>query len=167
MGTARILLVGEGLNRHSQLAQCLADWGVERQFASSGSQACALLKKQAFDLIISRLKLADGPASQMIPLLEGSPATLFCSQPVATDCWWLPIIERGIVCWGAPGLRAKEFGELLHRMVARDAATGSKADVVKVGDDGGGEQAVDAEQVPAAVFEPAAEPFQGEQAGEK
>lgn len=53
----------------------------------------------------------------MIPLLEGSPATLFCSQPVAIGCWWLPVIESGKLCWGAPGLRAKEFGELLHRMV--------------------------------------------------
>ena len=59
----------------------------------------------------------DGLASQMIPLLEGTPATLFCSQPIAIGCWWLPVVERGKLCWGAPGLRAKEFGELLHRMV--------------------------------------------------
>ena len=117
MGTIRILLVGEGLNQHSQVAQCLACWGAERQYASSVRQACALLKEQAFDLVISQLKLTDGPASQMIPLLEGSPVTLFCSQPVAIGCWWLPVMEGGKLCWGAPGLRAKEFGELLHRMV--------------------------------------------------
>lgn len=119
MATIKILLVGEDLNQHSQLAQRLASWGAERQYASSCSQACALLKEQAFDLVISLLTLTDGSASQMIPLLEGSPATLFCSQPVAIGCWWLPVIERGKLCWGAPGLRAKEFGELLYRMVTR------------------------------------------------
>jgi hypothetical protein len=117
--TIKILLVGEDLNQNSQLAQRLASWGAERQYASSCSQACALLKEQAFDLVISLLTLTDGSASQMIPLLEGSPATLFCSQPVAIGCWWLPVIEKGRLCWGAPGLRAKEFGELLHRMVTR------------------------------------------------
>jgi hypothetical protein len=119
VATIKILLVGEDLNQHSQLAQRLASWGAERQYASSCSQACALLKEQAFDLVISLLTLTDGSASQMIPLLEGSPATLFCAQPVAIGCWWLPVIERGKLCWGAPGLRAKEFGELLYRMVSR------------------------------------------------
>jgi len=117
VGTIRILLVGEGLDQHSQVAQCLACWGAERHYASSVRQACALLKEQAFDLIISRLKLTDGSALQMAPLLEGSPATLFCSQPVAIGCWWLPVVESGKLCWGMPGLRAKEFGELLHQMV--------------------------------------------------
>jgi hypothetical protein len=123
VATIKILLVGESLNQHSQIAQRLACWGADRQYASSCSQACTLLKEQAFDLVISRLKLTDGSAAQMIPLLEGSPATLFCSQPVAIGCWWLPIIDRGRLCWGAPGLRAKEFGELLHGMVTRCVPT--------------------------------------------
>jgi len=114
----KILLVGEDLNQHSRFAQRLACWGANLQYASSCSKACDLLKAEAFDLVVSRLKLTDGSASQMIPLLEGSPASLFCSQPVAFGCWWLPVIERGKLCWGAPGLRAKEFGEFLHRMVA-------------------------------------------------
>jgi hypothetical protein len=119
VGTAKILLVGDGLSRHSQIAQRLACWGAEGQYASSCTQACALLKEQTFDVIISRLKMKDGPASRMIPLLQGSPATLFCSQPVAVGCWWLPVMERGKLCWGAPGLRAKEFGEVLRRIVTR------------------------------------------------
>jgi hypothetical protein len=122
MGTVRILLVGEGLNQHSQLGQSLACWGAESHYASSCGQACAVLKEQSFDLVISRLKLRDGSASRMIPLLEGSPATLFCSQPVAIGCWWLPVIERGKLCWGAPALRAKEFGKLLHRMLTQNAS---------------------------------------------
>lgn len=119
MAAIRILLVGGSLNQHSQFAQRLACWGAECQHAPSCSQACALLKEQTFDLVISRMKLTDGSAAQMIPLLEGSPCTLFCSQPVAIDYWWLPIIEKGKLCWGAPGLRAKEFGELLHAMVTQ------------------------------------------------
>jgi hypothetical protein len=121
VGTIRILLVGEGLNQHSQLAQCLVRWGAECQYASSSSQACALLKEQVFDLIISPLRLADGSALQMTPLLEGSHVTLFCSLPVAIGCWWLPVVQSGRPCWGAPGLREKEFGELLHRMLTTDA----------------------------------------------
>jgi len=120
MGTARILLVGEGLNQYSQLAQRLACWGADHQYASSCGHACAMLKEQSFHLVISRLKLKDGPASWMFPLIEGSPTTLFCSQPVAVGCWWLPVIERGKLCWGAPGLRAREFGDFLYRMVITD-----------------------------------------------
>lgn len=117
MATIKILLVGEDLNQHSHFAQCLACWGANLQYAPSCSQACALFKERAFDLVVSRLKLVDGSALQMVPLLDGSPATLFCSQPVADDCWWLPVVEGGRVCWGAPGFRAKEFGEFLYRMV--------------------------------------------------
>ncbi len=117
MATIKILLVGEDLNQNSHFAQRLACWGADLQYAPSCSGACALLKEQAFDLVVSSFMLTDGSALQMIPLLEGSPATLFCSQPVAIGCWWLPVIESGKLRLGAPALRAKEFGELLHQMV--------------------------------------------------
>ena len=126
-GHIKILLVGEDLNQHSHFAQRLACWGADLQCVPSCSQACVLLKEQAFDLVVSRLKLVDGSALQMVPLLDGSPTALFCSQPVADGCWWMPVVEVGRVCWGAPGLRAKEFGELLHRRVTttRGSAQGT------------------------------------------
>ncbi len=72
MATIKILLVGESLNQHSQIAQRLACWGADRQYASSCSQACTLLKEQAFDLVISRLKLChDRYCEEKSPMASG------------------------------------------------------------------------------------------------
>ncbi len=115
MGRPKILLVGESLNQHSHLADLLTNWGGECRFATSHKEACDLLGQQAFELVLSEMHPMDGSVLRMIPLLEGSPTSLFCFHPIEDSCLWMPVVERGQSCWGAPALRPGEFARVLRR----------------------------------------------------
>lgn len=115
MRRPKVLLVGESLNQHSYLAQRLTSWGGECRFATSYKQVCALLEQQTFEFVISRMNLVDGSALRLIPLLEGSPSSLFCFYPIEDSCLWIPLVEKGQICWGASALRPSEFGRVLRR----------------------------------------------------
>jgi hypothetical protein len=57
-----------------------------------------LLKNHTFRLVISGTNPTNDSAS-LIPLLEGSPTTLFCSYPIEDSCLWIRILNNGNVCW--------------------------------------------------------------------
>ena len=118
MRRPNVLLVGESLNQYSYLAQRLTSWGGECRFASSYKKACAWLRQQTFELVISEIHPTDGSAFRMIPLLEGSSTSLFCFHPIEDSCLWIPIVERGQVCWSAGVLRPSEFGRILCRTLS-------------------------------------------------
>ncbi len=132
MRIPNVLLVGgtPSLSQYSYLAQRLTSWGAECRFATSYKEVCALLGQQTFELVMSGMRLVDGSALRMIPLLEGSPSSLFCFHPIQDSCLWIPIVERGQVCWGASALRPSEFGRLLRRALTEGSTvTLSKARV--------------------------------------
>lgn len=112
----KVLLVGECASPHSHIAQRLATWDVDCQFANSYSEACELFKHHAFRLVISGTSPKDDSAS-LIPLLEGCPTTLFCSYPIEDSCLWIRVLDKGNVCWDAPALRPSDFGQLLRRVL--------------------------------------------------
>ena len=114
---SKVLLVGECANPHCNIAQRLARWDADCCFASSSEEVCELLTQETFDLIISDTTLTNGTAWRVVPLLEGSSSTLFCSHPIEDSCLWIKVVDRGQVCWGAPALRPREFGRLLKRML--------------------------------------------------
>ena len=120
MRRPNVLLVGESLNQYSYLAQRLTSWGGECRFAISHKDVCALVGQQNFELVISQMNLVDGSALRMIPLLEGSPTSLFCFHPIEDSCLWIPIVERGQICWRAPALRPSEFGRVLRRALTEE-----------------------------------------------
>lgn len=115
MGKPNVLLAGEFANPCCDVALRLADWDARCQFAKSCEQACALLERQAFKLVISELKLADGSALRAAALLEGSPTTMFCSLPVEDSCLWIQVVERGHACFRPSIWRPREFGRVLRR----------------------------------------------------
>lgn len=119
MAAITVLLVGESAHKDSKIAQRLKDWGAECRFATCCKQAEAFLRAQAFDVVMSEMRLVDGSASRLVPLLEGSSTSLFCSHPVEHNCLWIPIVERGQVCWGVPALWPAEFGQLLRLVCTR------------------------------------------------
>ena len=122
MGKPRVLLVGECGNPHSQIAERLACWDADCQFAKCYTEARDLLKKRTFELVISGTRLMDGSVWQVIPLLQGSPATFFWSHPVEDSCLWIKFVDRGEVCWGAPTLRPREFGHFLRRILKDESS---------------------------------------------
>lgn len=117
MGKPKVLLVGECANPHSQVAERLACWDADCEFANCYAEARDLLKQRTFELVISGARLVDGSVWQIILLLQGSPATFFWSHSVEDSCLWVKLVERGKVCWGAPPLRPREFGHFLRRIL--------------------------------------------------
>jgi hypothetical protein len=122
MRIPKVLLVERtpSLSQYSHLARRLTSWGTGCQFAISYKEVCALLGQQTFELVISGMRLVNGSALRMIPLLEGSSSSLFCFHPVQDSCLWIPIVEGGQVCWGAPVLHPGEFGRLLRRTLTEE-----------------------------------------------
>jgi len=118
MERPKVLLVGESLNQYSHLAGLLTKWGGECRFATSHEEACTLLGQQTFELVVSEMHPMHGSALRLIPLLEGSPTSLFCFHAIEDGCLWMPVVERGQSCWGAPALRPSAFARVLRRTLA-------------------------------------------------
>jgi|SRR5580700_3463011 hypothetical protein len=116
MSKTKVLLVGECAGPHSHITQRLVNWDADCQFANSYSEACELFKRHAFRLVIGGAKRNDDLVS-LVPLLEGSPTTLFRSYPIEDSCLWIRVVDNGNVCWDAPALRPGDFARLLRQVL--------------------------------------------------
>ena len=119
MTTPRILLVGDSETRPSFLSERLIEWGGECKFASCRADVAALIRSQRFDLILSRMRLPDGSAFELVPLVNGRPTSLFSYLPTKDGCWWLPLVRSGAECAGGPALQDTTFMRMLEGMVKR------------------------------------------------
>jgi hypothetical protein len=117
MGRTKVLLAGECASPYSSIAQHLAQWGADCNFASTCTEMCELVVQHTFDLILSGTTLMDGSVWRVVPLLEGSYSTMYCSYPIEDSCLWIKVVDRGRACLGAPALRPREFGPLLRRIL--------------------------------------------------
>lgn len=126
MRRAKVLLLDECANPQSDIARRLAHWDADCRFAKSYAEVREFLTQQTFQLVISARILMDGSVRRVIPLLEGSQTTLFCSYPVEDSCLWMRVLDRGQVCWGMPALRPSEFGRVLRQVVKGEGAPPAK-----------------------------------------
>lgn len=117
----KVLLVGQTARSSLQLLQWLDNRGCECHFATSYRDACSLISRTQFDLVLSQYQLPDRTAFSLLDWLRGSTATLFFSKPVENGCWWLPMLVRGRECVGACGLRPGEFLDTLGKTLAYSA----------------------------------------------
>jgi hypothetical protein len=111
----------------SFLAARLKRWECEIDFASSCKEASTFLSDRQFDLVLSEHRLRDGSSDPLAASLIGSSTTLIYSYPVETDCWWLPAVKNGQLCWGSLAMRPSEFirflDNILNEIRSRQAAT--------------------------------------------
>lgn len=49
-------------------------------------EVCGWLRQHTFELVISEMHPMDGTALWLIPLMEGSPGSLFCFHPIEDSC---------------------------------------------------------------------------------
>jgi len=105
----KVLLIGENPQGSSYLAKRLRKRGCDCEFAVTYQDACSLVKAQAFNLVLSPMKLHNDTLFPLIALLEGSRITLFYSHAVEDGCWWLPALRHGQHCFGSSALRPSEF----------------------------------------------------------
>lgn len=113
----RVLLVGEVPGSSLQLLLWLYERGCRCHFAISYRDACSLISHTQFDLVLSQYQLPDRTAFSLLDWLTGSPATLFLSTVVESGCLWLPMLERGKRCVGAPLVRSSDFSETLAKVL--------------------------------------------------
>jgi CheY-like chemotaxis protein len=111
-----VLLVGETAGAASQLLQWLRKRGCDCQTATCYHDACALLSRDEFDLVLSQYQLPDRTAFPLLDWLSGSSTTLFLSTAVETGSLWLPVLERGKRC-ASTTMRASNFLEALQHLL--------------------------------------------------
>jgi CheY-like chemotaxis protein len=119
-----VLLVGEGARNSLQLLQWLNHRGCSCEVAQSCQDACNLVSRTQFDLVLSQYQLPDRTAFPLLDGLAGSPATLFFSTRVENGSLWLKMLERGKRCIGAPVLQSNALTDALARVL--DAAPESR-----------------------------------------
>jgi hypothetical protein len=111
----KVLLLGESEKGWSYLKRRLEQNGCHCWFAKSTEEALTLFDEQNFQLVLSTKPLP--LANTMITRLEESNCSAFCCYPVEDGCWWLPIVNHGKECLGAPALRASEFVSALAGII--------------------------------------------------
>lgn len=125
-----VLVVGEIPRSSLELLFRLYEQGCRCHFATSYRDACSLIARIKFDLVLSQYQLPDRTAFSLLDWLIGSPATLFFSTVVESGCLWLPMLEHGKRCVGAPLLRPIDFNQALAKVLG---AEGRSHEVETVG----------------------------------
>jgi CheY-like chemotaxis protein len=119
-----VLLVGENICHSPRWVQWLHDRGCHCEFASSYRDACSVLSRAEFDVVLSEYQLPDRTAYPLLDWLVGTPATLLFCARVEDGFSWLKMLVRGERCFNAPVLRANDLISALDQMLT-DAATPS------------------------------------------
>src|SRR5262245_53394405 len=113
-----VLLAGDDVGQSPKLLRWLHSRGCLCQFASSYRDACHLILRTEFDLVICQYQLPDRTAFPLLDLLGDSSATLFFSARVEDGCLWLPMLERGERRVGTPLVRSSDLMEALDRVLS-------------------------------------------------
>jgi hypothetical protein len=111
-----VFLVGENFHAASSLTDQLHLWKFQCHFANTMRAASELLSSQPVDLVLSNTYLPDGTGVGLLPALARLRVNAFLSLRVENSCLWLPAIDRGEVCLGAPALRPLEFRRTLEEL---------------------------------------------------
>ncbi len=134
-----VLLVGPRARGSSQLLQWLGSCECECHFATTCKEACALLSRSGYDLVLSEYDLPDRAAYPLLEKLIGSTTTLFLSAIVENGFLWVPALLRGRRWPESHMLRPGELREALSdvlKQVRRDKVESEEtAHAVTLGDE--------------------------------
>jgi CheY-like chemotaxis protein len=111
----KVLLLGESEKGWSYLVRRLEQNGCHCWFAKSVEEALALFDANNFQLVLSTKPLR--LANAIVARLGESNCSAFYCCPVESGCWWLPVVNHGKECLGAPALRPSEFVSTLDGIV--------------------------------------------------
>ena len=125
-----VLLVGETARNWHQLLQWFESRGYKCRLASSYRDACSLISRTEFDVVLSQYQLPDRTAFPLLEWLEGSSASLYLSTSVESGSLWLPMLDRGKRCVGAPLLRGSNLAEAFDKLLCSEAAANTQQPVV-------------------------------------
>jgi len=111
----KVLLLGESAMGASLLLRRLEQRGCRCWFAVSPEEGIDLFNQHVFHLILNTGPV--GRANSMIALLGEANCSVYCAYPVEDSCLWLPLMDHGRKCLGAPALRPSEFLVVLDDLI--------------------------------------------------
>jgi hypothetical protein len=111
-----VFLVGQNFHTASTLTNRLYLWKFQCHFANTMREAAELFFSKPVNLVLSNTYLPDGTGVGLLKALAPLPVAAFLCLPVENSCLWLPAIDGGKVCLGAPALRPLEFGRRLEEL---------------------------------------------------
>lgn len=114
----KVLLVGQTARSSVQLLQWLDNQGCQCNFAGSCKDACGLISRSGYDLVLSESDLPDRAVYPLLEQLIGSTSTLFLSTIVENGFVWVPALQRGRRWPDAHMLRQGEFLDALGKTLA-------------------------------------------------
>jgi hypothetical protein len=127
--SARVLLVNGNVSDASHIVTSLRNLGCSCTLSRSVREACALLLKERFDLVLSKFEVTGGDCHELSALLIGREMSLFYFYAVEGGCWWIPRVCHGQECRGEAALRPKEFVRVLEDLIT-DVRTAGECDRV-------------------------------------
>jgi CheY-like chemotaxis protein len=129
-----VLLVGDGICRSPRLVQWLADRRCHCEFAASYRDACSVLSRADFDIVLSEYQLPDRTAYPLVDWLVGTAATLFFCARVEGDFLWLKMLEQGERRLDVPVLRSNDVARALSQVLTDTAIASRPERPVVAGD---------------------------------
>ena len=119
----RVLLVGDSPEVLSSCRRRLEASGCHCEFAECEREVWKVLAQRQFDIVLSVHRGRSASTESLGALLSGSRTTLFYALPVEKGCWWVPILNIGEECFGAPALRPTEFANALDEVLEQIKAS--------------------------------------------
>ena len=110
-------MIGDAYGKLASLMEEMKCWGAAFGFASTRAGACKLLESQEFGLVLSRLRLPDASAIELITLVEGRRTDLFSYMPAGDGLRWLHLVHSGKECVGSDTMRTPDFLRIIEKLL--------------------------------------------------
>ena len=110
-----VLLVGRSGSWGAPMLKSLERLRAELSFAAPHIVTPEYVREKGYGIILLDSTVPAEQRRLLASELTGSSASIFYTFPVENGCWWLPALQRGEECHGAPAFRRKEFASELER----------------------------------------------------
>jgi hypothetical protein len=88
--------------------------------ANNSHTAKQLIDRVDVNVLLIARHLPHETGIQFATSLAGFDVTAFLSLPVEDSCFWVPVLDRGRNCLGAPALRPSEFAQAIEELSQTD-----------------------------------------------
>jgi hypothetical protein len=123
---AKVLLVNDDRSAMRHLFNYLRSAGCLCSLTRSYEEACALFRRDKFDLVLSRFAPSGRACHELVMLSAGAQTSFFYFYAVEHGCWWIPRVRFGQECWGETALHPRQFAYVLERLI-QEIANGASA----------------------------------------
>ena len=121
----KVLLVNDHKSAADHLLNYLRSLGCLCSLTRSHDEACDLLRREEFDLVLSRFAPDGGACHELVMLSAGTRASLFYFFAIEDGCWWIPRVRFGQECWGETALPPRQFAYVLEKLIQEIAKASS------------------------------------------